>query len=160
MKQHQLHSLANILGAFNEIGEEHLQFVLRLVHLVKTSISTREHSVTALASRLGLGEQTFRRRVLHATGKSPKQLILAIQMHEASRLLVEEPHLMIRDVALRCGFEETSFFSHAFKKWRGMSPMQFRENRQADRFIKGVINDKSVAVNDKFDESADEVAVF
>ena len=67
---------------------------------------------------------------------------------------------MIRDVALRCGFEETSFFSHAFKKWSGMSPMQFRENRQADRFIKGVINDKSVAVNDKFDESADEVAVF
>ena len=140
MKRHQLHSLANILGAVHDLGEDQLQFVLHLVHLVKTSMPTREHSVTALALRLGLGEQTFRRRVHRATGKSPKQLILAIQMHEASRLLLEEPHIMIRDVALSCGFEETSFFSHAFKKWSGMSPMHFRENRQSCRFNNEVIN--------------------
>lgn len=140
MKRHQLHSLANILGAVHDLGEDQLQFVLHLVHLVKTLMPTREHSVTALASRLGLGEQTFRRRVHRATGKSPKQLILAIQMHEASRLLLEEPHIMIRDVALSCGFEETSFFSHAFKKWSGMSPMHFRENRQSCRFNNEVIN--------------------
>ena len=57
MKRHQLHSLANILGAVHDLGEDQLQFVLHLVHLVKTSMPTREHSVTALALRLGLGEQ-------------------------------------------------------------------------------------------------------
>ncbi|MDD6019754.1 MAG: helix-turn-helix domain-containing protein [bacterium] len=158
MKRHQLHSLANILGAVHDLGEDQLQFVLHLVHLVKTSMPTREHSVTALALRLGLGEQTFRRRVHRATGKSPKQLILAIQMHEASRLLLEDPHIMIRDVALSCGFEETSFFSHAFKKWSGMSPMHFRENRQSCRFYNEVINDKSVIVDYKFEKISDDIA--
>ena len=65
---------------------------------------------------------------------------------------------MIRDVALSCGFEETSFFSHAFKKWSGMSPMHFRENRQSCRFNNEVINDKSVAVDYKFEKISDDIA--
>lgn len=86
-------------------------------------------SVSAIASRLNLGEQTFRRRFVAETGKQPKTFVTAIQMEMAARLLTSDASLPVAEVARACGFDDASAFSHAFKKAYSCSPTQFRQKR-------------------------------
>lgn len=79
-----------------------------------------------IASSLSLGEQTFRRHIFAATGLAPKDFITSVQMREAARLLIDCQDVRIRDVGCRCGFDDASAFTNAFKKCYGMGPRQFR----------------------------------
>lgn len=47
-------------------------------------------------------------------------------MREAARLLIDCQDVRIRDVGCRCGFDDASAFTNAFKKCYGMGPRQFR----------------------------------
>ena len=86
-------------------------------------------SVSAIASRLNLGEQTFRRRFVAETGKQPKTFVMAIQMEMAAHMLTSDASLPVAEVARACGFDDASAFSHAFKKAYSCSPTQFRQKR-------------------------------
>lgn len=103
---------------------------IRVRAVVNEALDTGAVSVKAVASALNLGEQTFRRRFVEETGKQPKTYITAIQMERAGRLLTEHPEALISEVARRCGFDDASTFSTAFKKTFNCSPSQFRSNLQ------------------------------
>ena len=121
----------------------HDEFVHNVVRLIIASMPARRHGVAEIASSLSLGEQTFRRRFVCETGQQPKMFITAIQMdikidgltydiitsvqmREAARLLIDCQDVRIRDVGCRCGFDDASAFTNAFKKCYGMGPRQFR----------------------------------
>ena len=53
-------------------------------------------------------------------------------MREAERLLSEYPDAKVKDVAFKCGFDETSPFSKAFKKWSGYGPLAFRKQKRIE----------------------------
>ena len=75
-----------------------------------------------------MSRSTFRRRMLAASGSTPKAYITAIQMRRASNLLKRHPDMLITEVSAQCGFEDTSSFNRAFKRAFGVSPSQFRGN--------------------------------
>lgn len=63
-------------------------FERMVVDVVRQGLASGEDiSVSAIASRLNLGEQTFRRRFVAETGKQPKTFVTAIQMEMAARCL-------------------------------------------------------------------------
>lgn len=108
-------------------------FERMVVDVVRQGLASGDDiSVSAIASRLNLGEQTFRRRLYVSTGYTPKQFITSIQMREAERLLSEYPDAKVKDVAFKCGFDETSPFSKAFKKWSGYGPLAFRKQKRIE----------------------------
>lgn len=41
--------------------------------------------------------------------------------------LLDEPELTVSEIANRCGFSETSNFSHTFKRVYGCTPTQYRD---------------------------------
>lgn len=104
----------------------HDEFVHNVVRLIIASMPVRRHGVAEIASSLSLGEQTFRRHIFAATGLAPKDFITSVQMREAARLLIDCQDVRIRDVGCRCGFDDASAFTNAFKKCYGMGPRQFR----------------------------------
>ena len=53
-----------------------------------------------------------------------------IRIRRASALL-RESTLPITEIALRCGFGDSNYFSRAFRKASGMTPSQFRKGGQA-----------------------------
>ncbi len=55
---------------------------------------------------------------------APKRLRLAKERIENAKLLLCSAHHPITEVALDCGFESTSYFSHEFKRMTGMTPTQ------------------------------------
>ena len=105
-------------------------FERMVVDVVRQGLASGDDiSVSAIASRLNLGEQTFRRRFVAETGKQPKTFVTAIQMEMAARLLASDTTVPVAEVARACGFDDASAFSHAFKKAYSCSPTQFRQKR-------------------------------
>ena len=98
-----------------------------VVQAVNEGMANCEISVAQIANRLNMGEQTFRRRFVEATGRQPKSFISAIQMGRAASLLSDR-NLTIGEVARECGFEEQSAFSHSFKRAFGCAPTEYRAN--------------------------------
>ena len=108
-------------------SDSNKQFLMNLIKAVNEGLPTGEFGVEAIASKLNMSEQTFRRRLQSATGETPKAYISAIQMEKASNLLLNSPDLPIIEVAEQCGFNDASSVSHTFKRTYGISPSQFRE---------------------------------
>ena len=109
--------------AESEVTASHLERMV--VQAVNEGMANCEISVAQIANRLNMGEQTFRRRFVEATGRQPKSFISAIQMERAVTLLTSK-QLTIGEVARECGFEELSAFSHSFKRAFGCAPTEYR----------------------------------
>lgn len=100
----------------------------QVIEVVRSGMAKGEVSVSAVASKLNMGEQTFRRRFVCETGQQPKMFITSIQMDLAARLLLQDSSRPVGEVARECGFDEASAFSHAFKKAYACSPTQYRQS--------------------------------
>lgn len=108
---------------------EEQQFLMRVIDVVQASLAEGTYSVEAIASKLNMSVQTFRRHLQQSTGEKPKAYISAVQMQKAHDLLVSQPEMSITEVARQCGFEEVSSFTHAFKRAFQLSPTAYRELR-------------------------------
>ncbi|MGN0237924.1 MAG: tetratricopeptide repeat protein [Lepagella sp.] len=98
----------------------------RVIEAVNEGMPSGKFSVADIALSLNMGEQTFRRRFVEATGKLPKAFITSIQMSKAVTLLKDCPDMPIAEVARECGFDELSALSRTFKKSFGCSPTEYR----------------------------------
>ncbi len=78
-----------------------------------------------IASELNISSRTLRRR-LEEQGSSFRQL-----QEEVSQALAEEllaiASLSQEEIAERLGYSEVSNFLHAFKRWKGQTPGQYRQ---------------------------------
>ncbi|MEP4146140.1 MAG: AraC family transcriptional regulator [Halioglobus sp.] len=78
----------------------------------------------AICERLNMSPQVVRRR-LSEEDTSYQKIKDAIRCDTAKRLL-DNPEISVATVAEQTGFSETAAFSRAFKKWSGLTPVQYR----------------------------------
>jgi AraC-like DNA-binding protein len=89
-------------------------------------------SLDGLAERLGLSPRQTARLVRGETGRSFRELKAAAQLEHARKLLASSD-LSILEVALRAGWNSTSQFHEAFRRYVGVTPARFRAaNRGGD----------------------------
>lgn len=75
-------------------------------------------------------QRHFIRLFSAAYNTTPQKYLMNIRIRRASALL-RESTLPITEIALRCGFGDSNYFSRAFRKASGMTPSQFRKGGQA-----------------------------
>lgn len=80
-----------------------------------------EDIASSLGISPGYGLQVFRK----VYGISPRRYLSELKLHEA-RLLIQQPDLSLEEIASRLGYSHVSHFSRQFKRWTGMSPLQYR----------------------------------
>ncbi|WP_045431662.1 AraC family transcriptional regulator [Acinetobacter calcoaceticus] len=78
-----------------------------------------------IANRLNMTSRTLRRH-LSQVGSSYVQLLEEAQQKEAENLLLNSD-MEIQEIALYLGYIQPTNFTRAFKKWSGMTPIQFRK---------------------------------
>jgi len=83
--------------------------------------------LTSMAAACGLGRTRFTYYCKEITNMAPTEYLIWCRTETAARLLVEQSHLSITDVALRCGFESGQYFSRVFREYKGCSPRSYRE---------------------------------
>jgi AraC-like DNA-binding protein len=81
-----------------------------------------------IASALGVTTRTLSRR-LAAEGLTFGHVLDEMRA-DLGRRYMDDPNLSIGEIAWLLGFQEASAFTHAFKRWTGKTPSQWRRHRE------------------------------
>jgi AraC-like DNA-binding protein len=101
--------------------------VARQVNEVISGDLRRYCDVESVAAELGTTSRTLRRR-LADEGTTFQDLLREIRAHFAITYL-RETEMKIEDIADRVGFSDAANFRHAFRRWTGKSPSEYRGAR-------------------------------
>ncbi|UUZ84945.1 AraC family transcriptional regulator [Paenibacillus sp. P26] len=82
-----------------------------------------EELIASIGISPGYGLEVFRK----VYGISPRQYLSELKLNEA-KVLIGQPELPLKEVASILGYSHLSHFSRQFKRWTGMSPMQYRQS--------------------------------
>lgn len=85
-------------------------------------------SVSQLAETAGMSEVYFRRLFKAQYGLSPARYITSVRLKKAKELM-KYPFLTINDCALQSGFSSLQYFCRVFKSATGMTPSQYRKQK-------------------------------
>lgn len=80
-----------------------------------------------IASALHMSRSTLKRH-LAQRGSNFNQILNAVRKQKAIKYLLDSD-FSVQEIAERLGYSDQSNFSHAFKKWTGMAPGEFREQQ-------------------------------
>lgn len=87
-----------------------------------------------VADLVGMTEVAFSRFVKQRTGRNFIDSLNDIRLGHATRMLVDTTH-SIAEICLVCGFNNLSNFNRIFKKKKGCTPREFRENYKESKFF-------------------------
>ncbi|MDG0791498.1 helix-turn-helix transcriptional regulator [Cohnella ginsengisoli] len=93
------------------------------------------HTNSSLARRLNVSEDYFIRLFKQLFGESPQKYVQRLRHQAAKRYLLETDEKVERIGAL-VGYDDLHNFSHAFKKWQGISPPAVPEAVQGRGFLR------------------------
>ena len=82
-----------------------------------------------LAKKANMSLSHFLRRFKKATGATPVAFRNE-QRIKAAKSLIKNSELNISQIAFTAGFSDSLYFSRAFKKSVGISPMDFKKSKQ------------------------------
>lgn len=87
-------------------------------------------SVAVLAQQCCMGERTFLRRFVKATGHKPNEYLQKLRIQKACDLL-ENSSLSFETIAHQVGYEDVSACRKAFTRITGLTPSAFRQRFSA-----------------------------
>lgn len=93
-----------------------------------------EIRLSTLSDMAGMSPSAFSRFFKLHTGRNLSEYIIDIRLGCATRLLVDTAQ-SIAEISFNCGFNNLSNFNRIFKKKKGCSPTEFRDNYHKTRII-------------------------
>ena len=90
---------------------------------------TSSLKIFPVARRLGRSVSTISHFLQNRSAKSFKKLVIEKRLARAEQLLKERPGLSIGEVAELVGIQDRYYFSRLYKKYRGVTPGEFRRSR-------------------------------
>jgi AraC family L-rhamnose operon regulatory protein RhaS len=109
--------------------DEKLSSARRSVQLFLADLDNcieHDWTLAEMASSCELGRTRFAQYCQEITNMSPTEYLTSLRMRRAAELLRDAPDLNITDIAFRCGYESSQYFSAAFAKYHKLSPRAFR----------------------------------
>lgn len=83
--------------------------------------------IAQLASVAAMSEFHFARQFKRVFGTSPHAHVLAVRL-QLARQALEQSSKTVLEIALECGFVDSSHFARVFRKAYGLSPANFRQS--------------------------------
>jgi AraC-like DNA-binding protein len=96
-------------------------------HLIERSLSV-SLSLSQLAKRVFVSPDYLRKMFRSEFGETITHYILRRRLELAAKLLLTTP-LLVKEIAVRSGFQTEYYFSRAFRKAQGVSPTQYRKRK-------------------------------
>lgn len=114
----------------DQLTEQDKDFLTKTMSAITEQLEDNHVNVDELASTLAMSTSQFRRRLSAITGETPQSYITNIRMQKARYLLDTQAELSILEVALRCGYDDQSSFTRAFKRFFGITPSDYLSKKQ------------------------------
>jgi AraC-like DNA-binding protein len=93
-----------------------------------------EIRLNTLAGMVGMTPVSFSRFFRLRTGRTLSEYIIDIRLGSATRLLVDSQRT-IAEICYECGFNNLSNFNRMFKRKKGCSPKEFRDNYRKKKIL-------------------------
>jgi AraC-like DNA-binding protein len=103
------------------------KIVAKAKYLMESNVYS-EINLPSISEQLGISTSRLNKIFKTYTSMTPYQYYIHIKIHKAESLL-EQDDTSVKEVAYRLGFEDQSYFSRLFKKIMGVSPREFRKNK-------------------------------
>jgi AraC family L-rhamnose operon regulatory protein RhaS len=87
----------------------------------------RKISIKELTTRFHIDRTTLNRKFNNSTGMSVKEYLTRLRIKVAAMML-RDTALPISEILYRSGFNDTTYFGRAFKKYMIVSPSDYRKN--------------------------------
>lgn len=84
-------------------------------------------NVNLLADKLNISAAYFGKQFTEFTGCKTLEYILKVRMEKAKDLLIAEPDKDIAQIAEAVGYNNSTYFATAFRKYYGVTPSRFRD---------------------------------
>lgn len=97
--------------------------------IIEEGYRNEDMCITYIAEKFGVTDNYLGRKFKEVTGKTIANVITEKRLTEASRLLIETDK-NVKDIMYEVGYSNSSYFSAVFKKWYGVTPIQYRQNRE------------------------------
>ncbi|WP_373634719.1 helix-turn-helix domain-containing protein [Yoonia sp. SS1-5] len=94
-------------------------------HILARHAGSSPLTTTAISTELNTSVSTLHRR-LSSQGTSVQQIKDELRTQSAC-VLLQEARLDLMEIAEKCGFSEVSSFHRSFRRWTGMTPVQYRQ---------------------------------
>ena len=85
--------------------------------------------VPQMAALVNLSESRFKQKFKQATGIPPAEFTVREKIRE-SQTLLKDPARTVTSIAMELGFSSSQHFSVLFRKYTGLSPIQYRQNHE------------------------------
>ncbi|MEO2258628.1 response regulator [Paenibacillus amylolyticus] len=142
-----LHNMTNLHSAFqfledtavqlagrnsNRVAKRQSDVIDSVLQIVRDNVDNPELSLKWIGSELLYVNVDYLGKLFtKKTGTKFSTYLIAQRMELAKRLIKEERELKVYDIAIRTGYpEDAQYFSKAFKKYTGMSPMTYIKNQE------------------------------
>jgi signal transduction histidine kinase/ligand-binding sensor domain-containing protein/DNA-binding response OmpR family regulator len=99
-------------------------FVQHLMDIVNRELSNPDFSINELCREVGMSRTLLYEKIKALTNLAPNEFIRINRMNKALELL-KTGQYSINEVGFMIGFQDSKYFSTAFKKFFGKSPKQF-----------------------------------
>jgi len=101
-------------------------YIKKSLQFVETNYS-RKLNIPEIAKNVGLNKNYFSTFFKEKMGVTPQQYIIKFRINKACELMSNDA-LTISDISRSVGYDDTLGFSKIFKKEKGISPKNYREN--------------------------------
>lgn len=112
-----------------ELTPRDRDFLNRLTAIIHNHLADKNLNADLIADKICMSRTQLNRKIRAITNYTATTYILRIRMEKAKRLLSSTEH-PIGDIAMACGFEDTSYFARVFKQMFDVTPTQFRKTPQ------------------------------
>ena len=111
----------------SKMSKEDKKFLNKLIDVIYAQMAKDDIDMEHIAAVLSLSRKQLRSRVMAITGLTPVAYVLQVRLNYAKRMIMSED-TSLTTIAQKCGFQNLSHFSKAFKQQFKVSPMQFRKS--------------------------------
>ncbi len=96
---------------------------------IYNNFSKSEFDISSAVKDTGFHVDYIRRKFKEEIGSTPLEYLTTMRMNYAKALLRQEPFTSVEEVAEKCGYSDSFYFSRLFKKHFGESPLKYRKSR-------------------------------
>ncbi len=108
------------------INQFELNFMKKVDAAIEANYPHPEFNIQSLSDKLFTSRTSFYRKFMNITDISPKDYLTKFRIQKSVEL-IEQGKESFGEISFLCGFSSQSMFSTAFKKEKGLSPLQYKK---------------------------------
>lgn len=149
IKKNHLYSEKKILPAKKRVRNEKLEIVL---DLIKKNYS-KNITLEELADAAGFSPKYFCRVFREMTNRAPVEYLNWFRINR-SCAMIRETDEKLQDIAVKCGFNDFSYFIKIFHRYKKMTPLKYRNYNGSDNPDINIVDEEFESIMGKENKDA------